>query len=229
MLPLALVSCLRPVSVEATGVKQIMPTDYRSIARQKAAKYGLLPDVFERQINQESGFRPGAVSSAGARGIAQIMPDTARGWGVNPDDPIAALDAAAKNMAAFVRTHGGMSTRDPYKVRSAYEKGLQAYNAGPASVGRYMPAETKNYIKAIIGPDKYSFTQALQGKQQNLPTQPQPQQVATTGGRTFIVFPDEDETLIPKTFLEQKSQPLKQQNMLDILTNAFAQVPNYLL
>lgn len=137
------------------------PLDYREIARQKAAKYGLIPEVFERQIAAESGFNPSAVSSAGATGIAQIMPSTAKGWGVNPRDPIASLDAAAKNMAAYIRTYGGAGTTDPVKVRTAYEKALQAYNAGPGSVGKYFPTETKNYISKIIGPDKFSFTEAL--------------------------------------------------------------------
>ncbi len=139
-----------------------MSIDYRQVARQKALKYGLLPEVFERQIQAESGFNPGAVSSAGALGIAQIMPATARGWGVNPRDPVAALDAAAKNMASYIRTYGGFSTKDPAKVRSAYEKALQAYNAGPGSVGRYLPAETKGYINKIVDPNTFSFTEALQ-------------------------------------------------------------------
>lgn len=141
-----------------------MSVDYRQIARQKASKYGLLPEVFERQIQAESSFNPAAVSSVGALGIAQIMPETARGWGVNPRDPVAALDAAAKNMAAYIKTYGGFATKDPVKVRQAYEKGLQAYNAGPGSVGRYLPQETKNYIQKIIGPDKFSFTEALKGR-----------------------------------------------------------------
>jgi soluble lytic murein transglycosylase-like protein len=84
-----------------------MKTDFRQIAREKAAKYGLLPVVFERQIDTESGFNPKAISSAGARGIAQIMPDTAKGWGVNPNDPVAALDAAAKNMSGYIKTYLG--------------------------------------------------------------------------------------------------------------------------
>ena len=88
--------------------------DYREVARQKALKYGLLPEVFERQIGAESGFNPEAVSSAGAQGIAQIMPETAKGWGVDPRDPVAALDAAAKNMSSYIRTYGGFSTKDPY-------------------------------------------------------------------------------------------------------------------
>lgn len=139
-----------------------MSTDYREIARQKATKYGLIPEVFERQIEAESSFNPNAVSRSNAIGIAQIIPSTAQSWGVNPRDPIASLEAAAKNMAAYIKTYGGFSTSDPAKVRTAYEKALQAYNAGPGSVGKYLPEGTKNYISKIVGPDKFSFTQALQ-------------------------------------------------------------------
>lgn len=156
--------------------------DYREIAKQKALKYGLLPEVFERQIQAESGFNPKAVSSAGALGIAQIMPSTAKGWGVDPRDPVAALDAAAKNMAGYIRTYGGFSTKDPYKVRTAYEKALQAYNAGPGSVGKYMPTETKNYIQKVVGPNNFSFTEALQ----NTPTGPT---TVSTGSTSPAVTP----------------------------------------
>ena len=142
-----------------------MAIDYRAIARQKAIKYGLLPVVFERQIDTESGFDPNAISSAGARGIAQIMPETAKSWGVNPDDPIAALDAAAKNMAGFIKTHGGLTTNDPAKMRAAYEKGLRAYNAGPGAVEKSKNyPETNRYVKKIIDPNTFSFTEALRAK-----------------------------------------------------------------
>lgn len=146
-----------------------MPPNYREIARQKAARYGLLPEVFERQIEAESNFNPTAGSSAGAIGIAQIMPDTARGWGVNPRDPVAALDAAAKNMAAYVKTYGG-GTKDPVKMRGAYEKALRAYNAGPGAVEaskRY--GETNEYVNKIIGPSTFSFTDALRKKVSGVP------------------------------------------------------------
>lgn len=118
--------------------------DYQNIARQYAQQYGIDPSVFVNQIRAESGFNPNAVSPAGARGIAQIMPATARGWGVNPDDPVAALDAAAKNMARYVKSYGG-----------DYRKALAAYNAGPGAVQKYggVPPykETQNYIKKILG------------------------------------------------------------------------------
>jgi len=141
-----------------------MPPNYREIARQKAIRYGLLPEVFERQIDLESKFDPNAVSAARAIGIAQITPDTARGWGVNPRDPVASLDAAAKNMAAYVKTYGG-STKDPVKMRSAYESALRAYNAGPGAIEKSKGyGETNKYVNEIIGPSKFSFTDALRKK-----------------------------------------------------------------
>lgn len=114
--------------------------DYRAAARRAAKRYGVPPDVFVRQLQQESGFNPHAVSPAGARGIAQIMPATAKGWGVNPNDPLASINAAAKNMGRYIKQYGG-------SVRDA----LVAYNAGPGRVGGKLPAETQNYLKVILG------------------------------------------------------------------------------
>ncbi|HTE62697.1 MAG TPA: transglycosylase SLT domain-containing protein [Solirubrobacteraceae bacterium] len=121
-----------------------MATDYRAAARKAARRVGLDPNIFERQINQESGFAEDVItgrrrSSAGALGIAQIMPATARGWGVDPLDPIAALNVAAKNMARYVKQFG------------SYRDALVAYNAGPGRVGGALPAETQNYIQTILG------------------------------------------------------------------------------
>ena len=147
-----------------------MQPDFRQIAREKATKYGLLPTVFERQIEAESGFNPKAISSAGAQGIAQIMPGTARGWGVNANDPVASLDAAAKNMSGYIKTYlGGVrpsDETDPAKLRAAYEKGLRAYNAGPGAVDASKGyAETNRYVQKIIDPNTFSFTEALKSKQ----------------------------------------------------------------
>lgn len=120
-----------------------MARNYRKIAGNKARKYGLNPRIFKRQIKAESNFNPKAVSHAGARGIAQIMPETAKGWGVNPDKPIKALDAAAKNMAGYLNDYNG-----------DYSKALAAYNAGPNAVAEYggVPpfAETRAYVDKIL-------------------------------------------------------------------------------
>jgi soluble lytic murein transglycosylase-like protein len=106
--------------------------NYRALARRYAIQAGIDPDVFLRQINQESGFNPGAHSGAGAIGIAQIMPGTAAGWGVNPNDPKASLRAAAQHMAQYSKQYGGM--------RNA----LVAYNAGP---GGQLPSSTEQHLR----------------------------------------------------------------------------------
>ena len=201
-----------------------MSDKFREIARQKAAKYGLIPEVFERQIQAESGFNPKAVSSAGARGIAQIMPTTAKGWGVNPDDPVAALDAAAKNMAGYIKTYLGgkkpSAVSDPTKLREAYEKGLRAYNAGPGAVeASKQYAETNRYVQKIIGPDKFSFSDVV-GKKQPQAAVQTPQQK----GRTFIIYGD-DATVSPVDFLEsyKDKMPSIQSGFdpVSLLMNAF--------
>ena len=233
----ALALCFQPISANATYSAVRMSTDYREIARQKAQKYGLLPQVFERQIQAESGFNPKAVSSAGATGIAQIMPGTAKGWGVNPNDPVASLDAAAKNMAGYIKTYlGGKAPgqeTDPVKLREAYEKGLRAYNAGPGAVEaskRY--AETNRYVQKIIGPDNFSFTEALQNK-----PAAKPQETAARG-RTFIIFGDEEAQKDPASYLDEyifrniasgtKPQLKSGIDPAALLTAAFSQTPNYL-
>ena len=124
---------------------------YVVLARQDALRVGISPDIFVRQINQESGFNPYALSPAGAIGIAQFMPGTAASLGINPRDPIAALRGAARLMAQYIRQYGGN-----------YAKALAAYNAGPGTVSfavflggsnwqAYLPYETKNYIRVILG------------------------------------------------------------------------------
>lgn len=125
-------------------------TDYRMLARQDAMNAGISADLYERQINQESGFNPNAVSSAGAIGISQIMPDTAKGWGVDPWNPQASLQVAAQHMAWYYNHYG-----------YDYAKALAAYNAGTGTVDnavycygtsweQHVPAETQGYISAIM-------------------------------------------------------------------------------
>jgi len=118
-------------------------TYYQQLAEQAAIANGFDPKVFVAQINQESGFNPNARSPAGAIGIAQIMPDTAKGWGVDPTNPVDSLNAAAKAMGGYLQTYGG-----------DYAKALAAYNAGPGAVAKYggVPpfAETQNYVKTIL-------------------------------------------------------------------------------
>jgi hypothetical protein len=127
--------------------------NYRTAARRAARRYGLDPNVFSRQIQQESGFNPSARSSAGAIGIAQIMPATARGWGVNPSDPIAALDAAAKNMARYVKQYGSYKNALGPRI-TPYSAEQQA--ARPQST----PLQAPSFSAQAPVPEGYQAVQA---------------------------------------------------------------------
>ena len=126
-------------------------SQYIAIAQQDAIAAGISPDYFVRQIEQESGFNPNSVSPAGAVGIAQFLPSTAAGMGINPWDPIQALQGAARMMANSARQYGG-----------DYAKALAAYNGGSGTVQsavnncganwlNCLPGETRHYIFIIMG------------------------------------------------------------------------------
>ncbi len=117
--------------------------DYRAYAQQTALRAGIDPDMFVKQIQQESGFDPTAFNPSGATGIAQIVP--AAHPGVDANDPIASLDYAANWMAGLHRNLG------------SYRKALAAYNWGPGNVSHWngaretLPAETRRYLDVILG------------------------------------------------------------------------------
>lgn len=116
---------------------------YLDHAKAAARKHGVPEDLFLRLVQQESGWNPKAVSHAGALGLAQLMPDTARRLGVNPHDPLENLDGGARYL------------RQQYERFRSWRLALAAYNAGPEAVVKYdgIPpyAETQGYVKAILG------------------------------------------------------------------------------
>lgn len=118
--------------------------DYRAAAAEIAQKYGIDPEMFVRQIQQESGFDPNAKSSAGALGLAQLMPGTALDMGVLRIDPLQNLEGGAKYMRMLLDRYNG-----------DYRLALAAYNAGMGNVDKAggIPAfpETQNYVNAIYG------------------------------------------------------------------------------
>lgn len=116
--------------------------------------------LFERQIAQESGFDPAVVlgqrrSSAGAEGIAQLMPQYYPG--VDRTDPVASLQAGAATMRHNLVAFDG----DVRKALAAYNAGLgrvqQLVQAHGIEWERALPAETKQYLAAIVGDAKTTF------------------------------------------------------------------------
>ena len=112
---------------------------------ESAAKANRLPTEFlTKLIWRESSFRAGAVSPAGAQGIAQFMPGTAQARGLaDPFDPEQAIPKAAHLLADLRHRFGNLG------IAAA------AYNAGAARVGDWLrgagglPAETRAYVRFV--------------------------------------------------------------------------------
>ena len=120
-----------------------VPERYRGAIVAAATANGVAPLLLAALLRSESGFDPRAVSPAGARGIAQFMPATARGMGLrDPFDPFEAIPAAARLVGGHLRAFGSVPLA------------LAAYNAGPGAVRRYggVPPyrETQAYVARIM-------------------------------------------------------------------------------
>ncbi len=107
----------------------------------------LLPAEFlGAALLQESAYDPRALSSAGAIGIAQFMPQTAADAGVDPYDPYDAIEGAATLLGDYAGAYAN-------RYADAYAAALAAYNAGPLAVARYhgVPPypETREYVALI--------------------------------------------------------------------------------
>lgn len=117
---------------------------YLDMARSAATRHSIPPDLFLRLVQQESNWNPRAKSHAGAQGLAQLMPGTARLLGVrNVWDPYENLDGGARYLRMMFEEFG------------SWRLALAAYNAGPGAVKRYggVPPfrETRNYVRVIWG------------------------------------------------------------------------------
>jgi soluble lytic murein transglycosylase-like protein len=130
--------------LSASGEAAAYSGDYNDIIENTAQKYNISSALIKAVIKAESDFNPGAVSSAGAMGLMQLMPDTARDLGVKDAfDPRENIDGGVRFLKDMLNKFGGN-----------LELALAAYNAGPGSVVKYggIPPyeETQNYVKKII-------------------------------------------------------------------------------
>jgi hypothetical protein len=132
----------------ATGTGKVTPQDienWRPIITSAAEKHGLDPDLLAALIEQESAGDPKAVSTAGAGGLAQLMPGTAKDVGVSDRfNPEQSVMGGAQYLAQMLEKYGDVQTA------------LQAYNAGPGKVDKVLRGEdqfakeTQEYVPAVL-------------------------------------------------------------------------------
>ncbi|MFB9376564.1 NlpC/P60 family protein [Kineococcus gynurae] len=148
-------AALATAAVLGTGAATASSTDYvrpPALSTSRSApydsafstaeqKYGLPAGLLSAVAKQESGYDPKAVSPAGARGLMQFMPATARGMGIDPMDPMQAIDGAGRLLRSHLDRFGSV------------DLALAAYNAGAGNVAKYggVPPfkETQNYVRKI--------------------------------------------------------------------------------
>jgi cell wall-associated NlpC family hydrolase len=133
-------AAVRPASLQKSGSLAGVP--YADLFIKAGAKYNISPKLLAAVAKVESGYNPRAVSPAGARGLMQLMPATARGLGVHDAfDPQQAIKGAAKLLAGHLKEFKSLPLA------------LAAYNAGGGNVHKYggIPpfAETRAYVPKV--------------------------------------------------------------------------------
>ncbi|HJP92452.1 MAG TPA: lytic transglycosylase domain-containing protein [Pyrinomonadaceae bacterium] len=127
-----------PADIPTSGDEQL-----DRIIFEVGEKQGVDPRFIHAVIWQESKYDPHARSHAGAQGLMQLMPATAKRFGCdNPDDPVENVTAGTKYLGWLLKRFSGN-----------VELALAGYNAGEGSVDKYSGVppyqETRNYVKII--------------------------------------------------------------------------------
>jgi soluble lytic murein transglycosylase-like protein len=136
----AAAAAVRPASLQNSASLAGVP--YADMFLKAGAKHGVSPKLLAAVAKVESGYDPKAVSPAGAQGLMQLMPGTARGLGVqNSFDPQQAINGAAKLLSGHLKEFKSLPLA------------LAAYNAGGGSVHKYggIPPfrETQAYVPKV--------------------------------------------------------------------------------
>jgi soluble lytic murein transglycosylase-like protein len=115
---------------------------YAGEIRLVSRRHGLSPSLLAALVRAESNFNPYAISHAGAQGLGQLMPRTARQLGVSdPFDPLQNLDGSARYLSRQLNRFDSVSLA------------LAAYHAGPARVTHDrdgLPKETRKYVTRVM-------------------------------------------------------------------------------
>lgn len=119
------------------------PAAFDALIEAAAQRYQVDADVVRAVVRAESNFDPSAVSHAGAKGLMQLMDETASSLGVSDSfDPAQNIDGGVRYLHAMLDRYGSLPLA------------LAAYNAGPGAVDRYkgIPpyAETQTYVRRVM-------------------------------------------------------------------------------
>ena len=166
---------------------------YDGIIKDTAERYGLNHTLFRRQLYQESRFNPNAVSRAGAMGVGQIMPKTAKAYGVTDlstlKNPFFNIDLAGRIMKDNLK----------YAKGNQYAA-LAMYNGGTAAMKNYLkgnykklPKETWNYIDTIGDDDRWGEQKVDEPTPTVNPSEPSKQEPLEDS-----LNPSEDSSLIDR-------------------------------
>ncbi|HSG38030.1 MAG TPA: lytic transglycosylase domain-containing protein [Thermoanaerobaculia bacterium] len=134
--------------LQVNPTRRIPNSPYGELIYDIAIRHSINPHLVAALIHVESSFNPRAVSRKGAVGLMQLLPDTARRFGLKTRKD---LFVPEKNLDAGIRYLKWLNKRFSGDV----EKILAAYNAGEGAVARFggIPPyrETQNYVKKIFG------------------------------------------------------------------------------
>lgn len=123
--------------------REAAPGSFNATVARIAADQQLPPELIHSVIKVESNYNPKAVSPKGAQGLMQLIPATARRFGVvDAFDPVDNIQGGARYLKYLLDLHGGN-----------YALALAAYNAGEGAVAKYgdIPPypETVNYVQSV--------------------------------------------------------------------------------